>query len=179
VTWIGVLTYVGAFFADEFGMSTREIGWAYMAGGTAYFGGTKLSGGSLGGLTPRNAFALSVAAMGGLLCLTLLLPVNPFFAIALLALAAVAGGVSWVLLITLLAGETPAGQGTTMALSSAVFALGSALGGAFGGGLLALGGYPALAVGLAGFAVAATALVWLPSTAMLPHHASRQRREVR
>jgi DHA1 family inner membrane transport protein len=172
ISWVGVLTYLGAFFADQFGMSTGEIGWTYMVGGTAYFGGTKLSGGNLAGLEPRNAFALSVFAMGGLLCLTMLLPLNPFFSIGLLALAAVGGGVSWVLLVTLLASETPAGQGTTMALNSGVFSLGSALGGAAGGGLLALGAYPVMALGLAGFAVVATALVWLPSTALLPRRAA-------
>ena len=174
ICWIGVLTYAGAFFSDEFGMSTREIGWAYMAGGAAYFLGTKLSGGSLGGLTPRNAFALATAAMGGLLSLCLLLPIDPFFSLALLSVAAIAGGAAWVLLVTLLATETPAGQGTTMALNAAAFALGSALGGGFGGGLLALGGYPALALGLTGFAFAATALVWLPSTALVPRRAARQ-----
>jgi predicted MFS family arabinose efflux permease len=171
ICWVGIATYLGAFFADEFGMSTREVGWAYMVGGTAYFGGTKLSGGSLGGLTPRHAFALATAALGGLLGLSMLLPAGPFGSVGLLALAATSGGVGWVLLITLLSSETPAGQGTTMALNAAVFSLGSALGGAAGGGLLALGGFPAVAVGLAGFAFTAAALVWLPSIAWLPRRA--------
>jgi predicted MFS family arabinose efflux permease len=58
----------------------------------------------------------------------------------------------------MLSDETPAGQGTTMVLAVSVYSLGAAVGGAAGGLLLALGGYPALGAGLPVFAVAAAAL---------------------
>jgi predicted MFS family arabinose efflux permease len=72
-----------------------------------------------------------------------------------------------VALVTLVSSSSPAGQGATMSLNAAVFQVGSALGGLFGGLLLALGGYASLGLGLTGFAFLATALVWRPAPAAL------------
>ena len=48
-----------------------------------------------------------------------------------------------------------------MALNGSVMNLGAAIGAAVGGGLLALGGYVALGLGLSVFAFAAAGLAWV------------------
>jgi MFS transporter, DHA1 family, inner membrane transport protein len=161
--WVGTLTYVGAYLGDELGLSTSEIGWAYMLGGGGYFLGTKLAGGRLGALDLRTVYGLGTIAMGLLLGLAIALPIGPMAAIAMIAVAAIAGGLGYVALVTLVSSSSPAGQGTTMSLNAAVFQLGAALGGLFGGLLLAIGGYATLGLGLMGFAFLATALVWRPA----------------
>jgi predicted MFS family arabinose efflux permease len=55
-----------------------------------------------------------------------------------------------------------------MSANSIAFALGSAGGGAVGGGLIALGGYSTLAYGLAGFAAVSALLVWQPVRQVAP-----------
>lgn len=161
--WVGTLTYVGAYLGNEHGLSTSEIGWAYMLGGGGYFLGTKLAGGRLGALDLRTVYGLGTIAMGLLLGLAIALPIGPMAAIAMIAVAAIAGGLGYVALVTLVSSSSPAGQGTTMSLNAAVFQLGAALGGLFGGLLLAIGGYATLGLGLMGFAFLATALVWRPA----------------
>jgi predicted MFS family arabinose efflux permease len=67
---------------------------------------------------------------------------------------------------SLLAVESPAGAGTTMALNASLLNAGGAIGAAVGGILLAIGGYGAMAVGLPAFALLAAALVlWPPRPA--------------
>jgi predicted MFS family arabinose efflux permease len=57
---------------------------------------------------------------------------------------------------------TPGEQGTTMLLNSSVINFGTAIGAALGGGLIALGGYGALGLGLSIFAVIGAVLVLWP-----------------
>lgn len=162
IAWVGMLTYIGAYLDHEHDLSTAEIGWVYMVGGGGYFIGTKLAGGRLGGHDLRAVFGLGTAAMGGLLAASLALPIGPVAAVGLMGLASIAGGFGYVALITLVSSDSPAGQGTTMSLNAAMFEGGSALGGAFGGLLVAVGGYASLGLGLMGFAYLATALIWRP-----------------
>lgn len=168
IGWTGTLAYIGAYLGQELGLSTREIGWAYMAGGGGFFLGTKLAGSRLGGLGPRELFAISTVTSGIMLGLSIALPVGPAASIAILTGGGIGGGVGQVLLVTLVSTETPAGQGTTMSLNQAMFALGSALGGLFGGMLLALGGYTTLALGLMGFMTMAAVIVWRPAMSRTP-----------
>jgi predicted MFS family arabinose efflux permease len=158
-----MLTYFGAYLGDELGLATSEIGWAYMVGGGGYFLGTKVAGGRLGDRNLSATYGIGTVLMGVFLGLALALPVGPEIAIGMVGLAAVAGGFGWVALVTLVSTTSPAGQGTTMSLNAAVFQVGSALGGLFGGLLLAFGGYASLGLGLMGFAFLATSLVWRPA----------------
>jgi DHA1 family inner membrane transport protein len=161
--WVGTLTYVGAYLGNEHGLSTSEIGWVYMLGGGGYFLGTKLAGGRLGELDLRATYGLGTIAMGLLLGLAVTLPIGPLAASAVIAVAAIAGGLGYVALVTLVSSSSPAGQGTTMSLNAAVFQFGAALGGLFGGLLLAVGDYATLGLGLMGFAFLAASLVWHPT----------------
>jgi predicted MFS family arabinose efflux permease len=73
-----------------------------------------------------------------------------------------------VVIATLFVRESPAGTATTMVLNGTTLNLGSAVGAALGGVLIALGGYSALGFGLPLFAFAAAALAWWPSNTPLP-----------
>lgn len=163
IGWVGTLTYIGAFLADELNLTTSEIGWAYMAGGSGYFIGTKLGGSRLGGRDLRATYGVGTALMAILLGAAISVPAGAVFAIGLIALAAIAGGFGWVALVTLVSTSSPAGQGTTMSLNAAMFQVGSALGGFFGGVLIAAGGYASLGLGLMGFGILAASLIWRPT----------------
>ena len=165
VCWLGILTYIGAFFAERHGLTTQRIGLVYMAGGAAYFLGSLAAGrgdGLLGRFALRPLVAATTAAMALLFGLVVGAAPNAPAAVALLGGATFLYAIGWVGLTTLLGGETPAGQATTMVLTTSVFSLGSAAGGALGGLLLAVGGYGALALGLPLCAFGSVFLLWQP-----------------
>lgn len=162
ICWVGVLTYVGAYLGNELGFSTRNIGWAYVAGGGGYFIGTKLAGTRVGDMDLHVLYGAMTLAMGVFISLAITLPVGAPGAVGLLAIGALAGGLGFVGLITLVSSTSSGGQGTTMSLNAAMFTLGSSLGGFLGAALLATGGYAALGLGLFGFSLISTALAWPP-----------------
>jgi DHA1 family inner membrane transport protein len=158
---LGWLTYAGAFLGDELGLSTRNVGFVYMLGGTGATIGSIVAGTRLLDSSPRTVVALTSLGGGALLwiihsstsvvLISLLIPI-------MAALAAVTSvGVA-----TLLAAESPAQAGTTMALNATLMNAGGAVGAALGGMLLAVGGFPALGVGLSLFALASAILAWWP-----------------
>ena len=161
-SWVGLLTYLGAFLGDTLGLGVREIGWGYMLGGAGYFVGTKLAGARLGGLDLRLLYGASTMLMGVLLGLAFILPADGVRIAVALTLAAAFSGIGWVTLVTLMSSETPAGQASTMSLNAVLFALGSGLGGFAGGALLALDGYGALGLGFLLFGGASGLLIWHP-----------------
>lgn len=173
IGWVGTLTYIGAYFGDELGLSTSEIGWAYMVGGGGYFVGTKIAGSRFTGVDLRTIYGTATIAMGIFLALSISLPFGAIPSIGLIALAGITGGFGWVALVTLVSTSSPAGQGTTMSLNAAMFQVGSALGGLSGGLLLAFGGYATLGLGLMGFAFLAVSLVWRPSPQALLTRSAR------
>ena len=85
---------------------------------------------------------------------------------ALIPLMAALAAVTSVGVATLLAAESPAQAGTTMALNATLMNAGGAVGAAVGGALLAVGGFPALGVGLSFFALVAAVLAWWPRRVM-------------
>jgi predicted MFS family arabinose efflux permease len=93
--------------------------------------------------------------------LTYVAPVGAIAAVLLLATGGFFGAIGWVVLNTMLANESNAGSGTTMSLNTAIFNLGSAAGGAVGGGLLLVGDYTSLGYGLPALAVIAGLIVLL------------------
>lgn len=168
IGWFGTLAYVGAYLGDEQGLSTGEIGWAYLVGGVGYFLGTKLSIGRLGDFGPRKLYGVMTSLMGLFVGLSITLPAGPLVSIAMLTVGATASGFGFVVFVTLLSTETTAGQATTMSLNSAMLAFGGALGGLVGGLFLAIGGYALLGIGLMGFSFAGAALVWRPGVLEVP-----------
>jgi predicted MFS family arabinose efflux permease len=164
-SWVALLTYLGAFLGDTLGLDVREIGWAYMLGGVGYFTGTKLAGMRLGGASLRLLYSGSTFAMGTLVAVALLLPPSGVQIAIALAVASACSGIGWVTLVTMLMDETPAGQASTMSLNSVVFSIGASLGTLAGGGLLAVGDYAALGIGLLLFSTASSLLIWQPARA--------------
>lgn len=86
----------------------------------------------------------------------------------LVALAMVATGAYTIGNAMVLTAETPAGRATTMTLNSSALSLGVALGGAFGGLALVVGGYQALGVCAPICSAAAAAIIWSARTRDLP-----------
>lgn len=168
IGWVGLLTYMGAYWADRHDLSVREIGWTMMLLGAGYFAGTKLCGGRLAEVNPRLLFGTTSIACGLSFGIAISMINQVPVALAILLIAAVTGGIGFVALSSLVSMETPAGQGTTMSLNSTMFQVGSALGGAAGGVLLATGGYSLLGTGLMGFMILAGVLVWHPARLRFP-----------
>ena len=160
--WLGLLTYYGAMLEEQYGLSTGEIGLAYMLGGSGYFAGGLASGGPLAGVPTRALVSVGTVAMAILMSAPFAGTMPTAAAVALLPVAAFAGAVGWVGLTALLTTETPAGSGTTMVFNSALFNLGAASGAGLGGLLLATGGFTAVAFGLPVFGIVAGVLVWAP-----------------
>ena len=170
--WIGVLTYLGAFLADRFGLDPSGVGLAYMVTGVGVFLGNALGASRFGPIPLRWRVAGGAALQGALLAALFALPLALVTAVVVLFVTAFAGAVTFVAVATLLIDESHAGAGTTMVLNGSVFNLGSAVGAASGGGLLAVGGYEAAGIGLASFAVLAALLVLATGRSAPPHRLS-------
>jgi predicted MFS family arabinose efflux permease len=163
VTWIGLLTYLGAFLDDEVGLSTRNVGFVYMAGGAGYGLSTILTS-RLIDVSSRRIVAASCLASG--VAVGFLLQINVVWVvIALIVVSSVAASVTGIGTASILARESPAGTGTTMVLNGSLLNLGSAVGALLGGVLISLGGYRALGIGLPVFAVTAAVLAAWPNRA--------------
>ena len=153
-----MLTYLGAFFVQQHGFTTQQVGWAYMLTTLGVVPGTMAVGGRLGRLPLRPLLVGSQLALGLLIVAALTLPAPGVVAVGLMTLAGFVAGVGLVATSTLLTEETPAGRATTMVLNRSAISLGTALGSAAGGLLLAVSGYGALGL---------SALVWCGASAGL------------
>ena len=161
ICWLGFLTYLGAFLAEAHGLSTRQIGLVYTVGAAGFAIGCSISGRLIGPSRTRLAVGigclLSAIATAAAVNATQVWLAIAFIAMLAMASAVVAIGVSY-----LISTVTPGEQGTTMLLNGSVINLGTAAGAALGGGLIALGGFRALGVGLSIFAVIGAVLVLWP-----------------
>jgi MFS transporter, DHA1 family, multidrug resistance protein len=168
---VGIVAYLGAFYADRYGMSVREIGAASILEGGALVLGSLIAGAYAQRLDQRRFFAAAMVLIGlaWMTIFALKIPV-------LIAIGTVVGitfliGATLTILTNLLADGTPCGAATTMVLNISVIGFGAAFGAAFGGLLIGVGGYAALGFGALPFAFAAALLVWRPSrwrAAVLP-----------
>jgi predicted MFS family arabinose efflux permease len=161
VTWIGLITYLGAFLADELGLNTRNVGFVYMTSGIGYALGSVVGSKALA-FSPRLIVAAS-CLIAGLAVGALLLVSSVVLAIVLVVLASLISALAGIGLASILANESPVGTGTTMVLNGSMMNLGSAGGALLGGVFISLGGYHALGIGLPLFSVAAAVLAWWPS----------------
>jgi MFS transporter, DHA1 family, inner membrane transport protein len=160
IFWLGSLTYFGAFVIERDGLSLQQVGLTYLFGGIGFLIGSLAAGGRLGARNPRNLFAV-VTLIGAVFFGSMyLVPLGPVVAVLLLGLGGMFGAVGLVALNTMVVTESQTGAGTSMSLNAAVFNLGSAMGGAVGGVLLAAGGYTMLGLGLPVFALAGSLIVW-------------------
>jgi predicted MFS family arabinose efflux permease len=157
----GMFTYFGAFLVERHGLSSQEVGWAYMLTGLGGLAGSWAAGGRLGRAPLRPLLMGAGVALALLLAAVLILPVGAAAA-AVLAAAATAGiAFTAVVGTTLLTAESPAGRATTLTVNQTAFSLGTAAGSSLGGALLAAGGYAALGLGLPLCGLASALLLWL------------------
>lgn len=160
VTWVGLITYLGAYLADELHLSTRSVGFVYMASGIGYAVGS-VAGAKVLASSPRAMVALS-CLFGGVAVWSLTTVSGVAISILLVVLASLISSVAGIGLATILANESPAGTGTTMVLNGSMMNLGSAGGALLGGVFISIGGYDALGLGLPLFSIAAAFLAWWP-----------------
>ena len=141
-----LVTYLGAFLVQTYGLSTAEVGWAFTATGIGNFLGSLATGGPLGrfGLWAQSIVSPVVIGLclGAATMTTVSLPVVA----ALLVIGFIGNGVGIVSQNTLLMDLSPAGRATTTSLNQTCMSLGGALGSSLGGLLLATGGFPAVGV---------------------------------
>ena len=159
IAWFGLLTYLGAFLKEEIGLSSSQAGLVYAANGAGYLLGGTLSA-RLRSISPRTLLTVAYATAGTSV-VVMLLAADLWVTVALLVLTSLASFTGGLALASLLTRDSPAGGGTTMAFNGSVMNLGAAIGAAVGGGLLALGGYVALGLGLSVFAFAGAGLAWV------------------
>ena len=153
-------TYVGAFFIEQHGYTSQQVGWVFMVAGVAVLLGSLAMGGRLSTAPLRPLLIGSRVASGLLTGAALLAPLPALAAASLLTLGLVMTGISMVAIPLLLTQETPAGRATTLTLNGSAYSVGIALGGGLGGLLLALSGYSAIGLSALLLLAAAGGLVW-------------------
>jgi predicted MFS family arabinose efflux permease len=162
-TWV-MATYLGAFYADRFDYTTRQIGWVYFVPGATLFLGSMAAGGRVGALPLRPLITTAWIVKGIAIAGLLTLPIPALPGLVLLGVQGITTGVAAVAVVLLLIRESPAGRATTLTLNTVALSLGTALGSTLGGALLAIGDYALL--GLASFLLScgSAALVWFART---------------
>jgi DHA1 family inner membrane transport protein len=158
---IGAISYFGAFIADRYHAGPGLVGLSYLAVGLGVLAGDVFSATT----TIRVPLRLLIAVTSIVSCLlqgvafALILPLPA--TLALTAGSAVLGSIAYIALTTLMTRQTPAGAGTTMVLNGSVINLGTAIGAAVGGLLIALGGYALLGLLVPVFVLGSAVLVML------------------
>jgi predicted MFS family arabinose efflux permease len=160
VCWAGYLTYLSTLLHRELGLSTGQIGVMFFLGGVAYIVSSLNAGRVLNWIALRPAVAIANGGMAVMVGVVLSGIAGYWLTLVLIPLTAVAAGIGWVSIVTLMAEESPAEAGTKMAINAAAFSLGAAGGGAVGGLALAIGSFPLAGVVLAIAALSASALIF-------------------
>ena len=166
--WIGYLTYVGAYLADDVGFSITTIGLVFMVSGIAYFGGSILAGRYRARWSPpavASVMTLFAAAM--LVLLTFAHHLPPLVVIGICGIS-LGSSLAWVMFTTLMSTATTAGQGITMSFNATIQNLGAATGGIIGGVLIAISGYQLMGAGLGLILVASAVLIMVSARSFDP-----------
>jgi len=161
ICWLGFLTYLGAFLSEEHDLSTKGIGLVYTIGATGFAVGSWIAGRLIGPAGARTVVG-AMCIVTALATVAAEFATNTWVAVGSIVILAMASAVIAIGVALLLSTQSPGEQGTTMLLNSSLINFGAAVGAALGGGLIALGGYRALGVGLSFFALLGAALVLWP-----------------
>ena len=157
VTWIGAITYLGALFDEQFGLSTRAVGLIFTVTGIGAITGSMI-GGRFRGMPLRNLALVAFVGIGVFTCVVFASD-HRALAIVGVFLAACCSTVGNVTSGSLIMRESRAGAGTTMVLNGTMINFGSALGAALGGLLLHKYGYRGIGIGLPIFSFAAAVIL--------------------
>ena len=169
----GATAYVGAFMLTQHDVSLRMVGLIFTAIGATYVVGNLLAG-NLRGWQPHVVFSAGVFLMGLFWFAGYLAPAPPLLVAVLFSLATLAGGVCWVVLLSMVADRTPANVGTAMVLTSSLHSLGAAGGIALSAGLLGVSGYWAIGAGVFAVAIIAAGLGWVGPPVKRPEEAGHR-----
>ena len=168
--WLGngalwlLLTYVAAFYVQQHGFSTQEVGWTYLVCGLGVMLGQLLAGGPIG-RKPGALVIWSRVVSGVFMGSAMFLPIPALATVALATIGLIANGASNVATVVLLTHAAPTARATTLTVNGSAMSLGSALGGALGGVLLATGGYALVGIGTLVLGVTSAAVVaWWSQT---------------
>jgi MFS transporter, DHA1 family, inner membrane transport protein len=161
VLFMAMLTYLGAFYIDELGLTVQQFGLISIVTSSAFLLGS-VGAARLGGHDLRATFAATTVGSGLLLLGAFAAPGGIVIATTLISAAFILAGVQVVNITTLVSNETPAGQATTLVINEAIFSIGAAVGAGTGGLLIALGGFMALGLGMPVVALLAALCVWQP-----------------
>lgn len=156
----GATAYVGAFLVSQHDVSLRLVGLVFSAIGITYVLGNLLAG-NLGNRQPHVIFSVTVFLMGAFWMIGYFAPLPPLAIAVIFSLATLAGGICWVVLLSMVADRTPSNVGTAMVLTSSLHSLGAAFGIAISAGLLGLTGYWGIGAGVFALAVIAAGLGWV------------------
>ncbi len=159
VMFMGAMTYAGAYFIDELGISVQRFGLVVALTGSAFAAGSFVAG-RLSRFDLHVLFGLTMGLCGLILCAVFGLPTGVIGTVVLAMLGFFMMGVSVVTILGLLAGYTPTGQATTLVINESIFSLGGALGAAVGGLIISFGGYGALALMLPVFGLIGSLSGW-------------------
>lgn len=160
ICWGGFLTYLGAFLSTEHHLSTTGIGVVYTFAAMGYAAGSLIAGRVIGSVGIRSLIGV-MCGVSALATMTAELAASLWIAVGAIVVMSVASAVIAIGVTLLLSIESHGEQGTTMLLNSSLVNFGTAIGAAIGGGLIVIGGYPALGIGLSCFALmGAVVLMW-------------------
>jgi len=157
--WTGLLTFVGAFFIDTFGVREGTAGWLLAAGAAAYFAAATRSGRLVARFSHRHLVAVSALAMAALLPLLLGNTRSVVLAAVVFCLVGTTAGIRTPASSSLGLVQIPEHPGTMMAARTGATQLGYLLGAAVGGVVIAAAGYRALSFVLAAGMAASALLV--------------------
>lgn len=165
--WV-MATYLGAFYAEQHGYTTQQIGWVYFVPGITLFIGSLSVGGRVGELPLRPFVMVTRIVTGIAIAGVLILPIPALAGIGLLALQGMTTGASGVAVVFLLMRESPAGRATTMTLNTAALSLGTALGSALGGLVLSVASFPLVGVCAAVLSCSSAYSAWFTGKSVTP-----------
>ncbi len=162
--FLAALTYNGAYFIDELGLSVQEFGFVAATGSIAFAAGSFVAG-RLGGFDMRVVFGITMILSGILIAPAYLAQTGVISAALFIALGIFAAGIGGVAMLKLLADNTTIGQATTLVFNESVFSLGAATGAAMGGAALSVGSFGTFVVLLPMLGLAGGLLVLMPRPA--------------
>lgn len=147
--WTALLTFIGAFYIERFGVGEAAVGWFLAAGAAAYFLAATRSGGLTDRIPRRHLVAASALVMALLVVLQLNVTGSVALAVAVFCSVGLAAGIRTPASSGLGLEQLPAQPGAMMAARTAATQLGYLLGAVIGGAVIAGPGYGALGAVLA------------------------------
>ncbi len=159
MVWIGTLTYFGAYLIDDMGASLNVVGYMMMWGGTCFFLGNRIATWLARGRSPHVLLTLAGMVLSLSVFSTFSVTTGLVALIIVVGLLAFAGGVGLPLITIMISESAATAHGSVMMLRQFTWGMGAALGAASGGLLLGLGGFFALGIGLAMFALLAISII--------------------